>query len=66
MDRKAHVFDNGSGIARHTRFIAERRAAMDVEAHVFDSGSGVARHTHLIAEKSQRTTHVNDHEALDA
>ena len=51
MDREAHVFDSGSGAARHTPLIAERRAAMDREAHVFDSGSGVARHTPLIAER---------------
>ena len=51
MDREAHVFDSGSGVARHTPLIAERRAAMDREAHVFDSGSGVARHTPLIAER---------------
>ena len=47
----ASVLDSGSGVARHTPLIAERRAAMDREAHVFDSGSGVARHTPLTAER---------------
>ena len=57
------VFDRGSGAARHTPLIAERRAAMDREAHVFDSGSGAARHTPLIAERRaamDREAHVFD------
>ena len=51
MAREAHVFDRGSGVARRTPLIAERRAAMAPEAHVFDRGSWVARHTPLIAER---------------
>ena len=46
----ASVFEHGSGVARHTPLIAERRAAMAREANVFDRGSGVTRHTSSIAE----------------
>ena len=46
------VFERGSGVARHTPVIAERRAAMAREAYVFDRGSGVAMHTSSIAEHS--------------
>ena len=52
MAREAHVFDRGSGVARHAPLIAERRAAMAREANVFHRGSGVARHTSSIAEHS--------------
>ena len=47
MAREAHVFDRGSGVARHTPLIAERRAARAREAYGFDRGAGVARHTPL-------------------
>ena len=34
------VFERGTGVAKHTPLIAERRAAIAREAYVFDRGSG--------------------------
>ena len=62
----ASVFNRGSGVARLTPLMAERRSAMAREAHVFDRGSGVARHTPLIAERRAamaREAYVFDRES---